>query len=427
MIVADRGRLPQWGRQAAERLGILSRMAHTRYPQIDIMKGLAILGVLFTHAAMAPLTSKPLTDFYALQAMPVFIVLMGLNLAMSLRRQAQADSSSHYWRRLQRLAVPFAVVFAVSSAIAAYRWFAFGARPKVGPLTLLGYLPFGGAGNYFILILAVFTLVGPALWAAYRRWPRASMAAMLAADLSIELVYGALTPHVAHFSVYGVNPMRLLAAFAIGLWLADGWGLTERRNRWLLGMGRALPHVHDRDPDSPATVDLPLLMAAAERARLRLHRTDRHGRDALAAERGARRVEALRRARARVVPRLPRADALVRIPCAAVHRGPGARGPRVAVGSRLGVLPRRRVARTVGAALQTRAVASVSRTARPGPGAVPRIASARANPASGMPRWTARCQLVQDGRGPRGAALVLVRLSCGDRTMRTLAPAWRRT
>jgi len=63
-------------------------MSHGRYPQIDIMKGFAILGVLFTHAAMAPLASKPLTDFYALQAVPVFIVLMGLNLSMSLRRQA---------------------------------------------------------------------------------------------------------------------------------------------------------------------------------------------------------------------------------------------------------------------------------------------------------------------------------------------------
>ena len=209
-------------------------MAQGRYPQIDIMKGFAILGVLFTHAAMAPLSSKPLTDFYALQAVPVFVVLMGMKLAMSLRRQAERYAPSHYWRRLKRLAVPFAIVFAVSSAIALWRWHAIGARPHVGPLTLLGYLPFGGAGNYFMLFIVVFTVGGPALWAAYRRWPRVSVGAMLAADLAFELAWGALHPHVAHFSVYGANPMRLLAAFAIGLWLADGWSLTERRNRWLL-------------------------------------------------------------------------------------------------------------------------------------------------------------------------------------------------
>ena len=209
-------------------------MSQGRYPQIDIMKGFAILGVLFTHAAMPPLASKPLTYFHSDQAVPVFVVLMAMNLAMSLRRQAEKHGPSHYSRRLRRLAVPFAIVFAVSSGIAAWRWFALGVRPNFGPLTLLGYLPFGGAGNYFIFIIAAFTLVGPALWAAYRRWPRASVAAMIAADLAFELAYGALAPHVPHFSVYGGNPMRLLAAFAIGLWLADGWELTERRNRWLL-------------------------------------------------------------------------------------------------------------------------------------------------------------------------------------------------
>ena len=53
-------------------------MKKGRYPQIDIMKGFAILGVLFTHAAIAPFAAKRFTDFYALQAVPVFIVLMGM-------------------------------------------------------------------------------------------------------------------------------------------------------------------------------------------------------------------------------------------------------------------------------------------------------------------------------------------------------------
>jgi len=153
---------------------------------------------------------------------------------MSMRRRAEQGAQSHYWRRLRRLAVPFAIVFAVSSAIAGWRWAALGVRPNLGPSTLLGYLPFGGAGNYFIFIIAVFTLVGPAVWVAYRRWPRASVATMLVADLAFELVYGALAPNVPHFSAYGGNPIRLLAAFAIGLWLADGWELEARRNRWLL-------------------------------------------------------------------------------------------------------------------------------------------------------------------------------------------------
>lgn len=209
-------------------------MQKLRYPQIDIMKGFAILGVLFTHASMAPLTSKPLTNFHSGQAVPVFIMLMAMNLAMSLRRQAEQHGASHFARRLKRLVVPFAIVFAVSAAIATWRWFALGLAPHLGIGLLLGYLPFGGAGNYFIFILAVFTVVGPALWAAYRRWPRASVAAMLGADLAFELAYGALAPHVAHFSTYGTSPVRLLAAFAVGLWLADGWGLSERRNRWLL-------------------------------------------------------------------------------------------------------------------------------------------------------------------------------------------------
>ena len=208
--------------------------AHGRYSQIDIMKGFAILGVLFTHASIAPLPFKPLMYFHSDQAVPVFILLMGMNLAMSMRRRAEQGARSHYWRRLRRLAVPFAIVFAVSSAIAGWRWASVGVRPNLGPSTLLGYLPFGGAGNYFIFIIVAFTVTGPALWAAYRRWPRASVATMLAVDMAVELGYGVLAPSVPHFSAYGGNPVRLLAAYAIGLWLADGWDLRARRNRWLL-------------------------------------------------------------------------------------------------------------------------------------------------------------------------------------------------
>jgi peptidoglycan/LPS O-acetylase OafA/YrhL len=214
-------------------------LARGHYSQIDIIKGFAILGVLFTHASIAPLPSKPLMYFHSDQAVPVFILLMGMNLAMSMRRRAETGAASHYGRRLRRLAVPFAIVFVASSAIAVWRWMSVGVRPNFGPSTLLGYLPFGGAGNYFIFIIAAFTIAGPALWAAYRRWPRASVATMLAADLAFELAYGALAPSVPHFSAYGGNPVRLLAAFAIGLWLADGWELHARRNRWLLAFAAA--------------------------------------------------------------------------------------------------------------------------------------------------------------------------------------------
>ena len=157
---------------------------------------------------------------------------------------------------------------------------------------------------------------------------------------------------MAHFSVYGVNPIRLLAAFAIGLWLADGWGLTERRNRWLLVWG---------------AVSLAYMIAIQLVPRPGIfpytwqpQNVVGFGYTALLVMAGMRWLPETERGAWTVFAELGRASYHVFLTQmlwfgfqgTPVRRGAGARGPDLAVTARLGVLPGGRVVRVVGARRQ---------------------------------------------------------------------------
>ena len=89
-------------------------MPRIRYAQVDIMKGLAILGVIFTHALTDPHQRQVFTVFHANQAVPVFIALMAFNLGGSLTISTHEGVRGHFGRRMGRLLWPFLLILGVS-------------------------------------------------------------------------------------------------------------------------------------------------------------------------------------------------------------------------------------------------------------------------------------------------------------------------
>ena len=93
--------------------------ASGRIPAIDVVKGLAIIGVIAQHALTRQTMDDTGADFWFRQSVPVLFVLMGFNAARSsLRRPAPTLAEAYgarYWRgRFRRILLPLLVAFAVA-------------------------------------------------------------------------------------------------------------------------------------------------------------------------------------------------------------------------------------------------------------------------------------------------------------------------
>ena len=117
-----------------------------RIPAIDVVKGLAIVGVIAQHALTRQTMDDTGADFWLRQSVPVLFVLMGFNAARSsLRRPAPTLAEAYgarYWRgRFRRILLPLLIVSAVALVAGAAT-----GRLHVGPLALVGVPPGAGPG-----------------------------------------------------------------------------------------------------------------------------------------------------------------------------------------------------------------------------------------------------------------------------------------
>jgi peptidoglycan/LPS O-acetylase OafA/YrhL len=206
---------------------------------IDLLKGYAILAVLWQHAVPASITNVIGGNLWVRPAVPIFFVLLGLNLTQALTRRGapsldRAFLTEYARRRLARVAVPFLVVLAAGYAIAATQ-----GTLRAAPALVIGAMPVNAPGNYFNTALIGFLVAMPFLvWASVRR-PLATLLGCLAANGAFEaLVYVASQHGVyalgpANYA-YQSNPLRWLAPVALGIWIARDPRLTAARNHWLL-------------------------------------------------------------------------------------------------------------------------------------------------------------------------------------------------
>jgi peptidoglycan/LPS O-acetylase OafA/YrhL len=207
-----------------------------RIPAIDVVKGLAIIGVIAQHALTRQTMDDTAADFWFRQSVPVLFVLMGLNAARSsLRRPAPTLAEAYgarYWRgRFRRILLPLLIVFAVALVAGAAT-----GHLHVTPLTLVGSPPVPGPGAYWITILLTFTLIWPAWMHLFRLRPGLVVAAAIALNVIFELATG----HVDDFRgagsaggypyAYDASILRYFAAIAVGMWLAieDEWAVRRR-------------------------------------------------------------------------------------------------------------------------------------------------------------------------------------------------------
>jgi peptidoglycan/LPS O-acetylase OafA/YrhL len=231
------------------RTGVSVRAAPAsgRIPAIDVVKGLAILGVIAQHALTRQTLDATGADFWFRQSVPVLFVLMGFNAARSsLRRPAPTLAEAYgarYWSgRYRRILLPLLIAFAVALVAGAAT-----GHLHVTPLALVGSPPVPGPGAYWITILLTFTLIWPAWMHLFRRRPGLVVAASIALDVIFELVAGQVDAFRGAGSAggypyaYDACVLRYFAAIAVGMWLAIDDARVARRR--LLVVALAVPSI----------------------------------------------------------------------------------------------------------------------------------------------------------------------------------------
>lgn len=215
-----------------------SDVAHERRPRepaIDLAKGCAILCVLLIHSEA--LHGNFVFRHVVNQAVPIFVVLFGVNATLWWRSRDVATAWPEWYRgRLDRIMVPVWAMLPLWWALAL--WF----RPFGVPLTW--WLPFVHAAGYllhvgtgwFVTMILQLVLLQPLLEAAARRVGRGALFACGALATAIATAGGLwLVDRLGLFNFFVFAP-RFFAAVTFGMLLAA----HVPRLRWRAGVGAAI-------------------------------------------------------------------------------------------------------------------------------------------------------------------------------------------
>jgi peptidoglycan/LPS O-acetylase OafA/YrhL len=190
-----------------------------RLAQVDLLKGLAILAVLLLHGLPLDVIQSAPALFTIGQAVPVFVVLMGLNATSSGWRRGELYTRRYLLSRVDRLVVPFLAVYVVAAVIALARGSI--SIPGVALGWVAGVMPLSGPGNYFIPFTFQFAALFPLYLWCYRRRPGLTTAAAFAVGLAFELAAARVAVFDSTPILYSACILHWLPFVALGVVLAD--------------------------------------------------------------------------------------------------------------------------------------------------------------------------------------------------------------
>ncbi len=195
-----------------------TRLAAPRDPAIDCLKGALILAVIGIHAGV--LRGAWVMTHLLNHAVPVFVVLLGLNAEQWWRRRGEPGAAAWYGDRARRLYPPLWAALALWWAVAlvAAPWWLHPTWWLVA-LNIAGVLPNIGL-DWFVTLLLQLVLLQPLL---HRLANRFGMAAL--ATLGLACLVGAVVARpwlVAWLGLWGARAFapRLLGHVTFGMLLA---------------------------------------------------------------------------------------------------------------------------------------------------------------------------------------------------------------
>lgn len=203
----------------------MKNSAKAYFPQIDIIKALAIISVILTHTYIVTvgMLMKTSAQFHINQAVIVFFILIGITLTISFKQTNKKlhllplYTVKYFAKRINRLIIPFIIIFLISlfGGLLAKKTLYF------GWLSLLGLLPVTGPGNYFFSIIIQFIFISPLIFYLYKKNPIMMLLGCYFLNFGFEL----LVPHFSIFDtlpyLYSASIFRYLFAMALGLFVSE--------------------------------------------------------------------------------------------------------------------------------------------------------------------------------------------------------------
>jgi peptidoglycan/LPS O-acetylase OafA/YrhL len=210
------------------------------YFQLDVLKAIAIAFVVMDHSLTWGVKSSIGSLFWERLSIPFFLIVMGLNMAISFKSSAATSlrdfyTREYFKRKIVRYVLPFLVLYMGSIFLGLYFGFL-----SFNEYTLLGFLPFWGPGNWFIPLLFGFIIVFPLVYWAFKKQPILTMILCFMSEIILQLIMYLWLPVPFNSSLDAfltsairVNILFFLPAIALGIWFSEGHDLFEKHNRFL--------------------------------------------------------------------------------------------------------------------------------------------------------------------------------------------------
>ncbi|MHA1509872.1 MAG: acyltransferase family protein, partial [Promethearchaeota archaeon] len=228
----------------------------TSFFQIDFLKAVMIFLVIFDHFVHWRIKDDIGVALWERISIPVFLVLLGLNMGLSFKGQGattlkQLYSWCYFKKKILRYIVPFLILYAASTIIGLFMYgFDFIAMydtqyyPKHGIINLYYLImPFWGPGNWFIPVLIQSILIVPLLYWGFTKKPILTLILTFVIEIAMQIIvfflFGgpfASWEEVHIYSLFASNILFYLSAVGLGMWFSFGHKITEKRNlfMWIL-------------------------------------------------------------------------------------------------------------------------------------------------------------------------------------------------
>ncbi|MDD1685173.1 MAG: acyltransferase family protein, partial [Methanoregula sp.] len=202
----------------------------TRFTQIDILKGLAIISVVLIHTYNNTLLLSIGAPFTIWQAVPVFLLLAAFNNAYALSSAhkvtlLQSFDLTIIYRRLKRLAGPYLIVW-IFQLLVVLLFLAFQMPFSFQDPNYFFYNGINwffnllsgasGPGHYFVPVIFQLILFVPLLYYLARRSPNLMLVVAFVLDLALESV--SVLSGMPTW-LYGILFIRFIFICGLGVWL----------------------------------------------------------------------------------------------------------------------------------------------------------------------------------------------------------------
>jgi fucose 4-O-acetylase-like acetyltransferase len=242
------------------------------FQQIDIIKGLAIILVIFGHTFLylndtqnnislnsqgynkhiEVLTISTIIQnlnftkifthwitYSALstqQVVPIFIAIMAFNFALSYKRKGflkitDLYSKREFLSRFRRFFVPFIIIYIVELVFGVI-YYLFMHKNILFLNT--AFLPIDGPGRYFVSIVFQFILLYPVIYLIYRKYPKLLIVTSFIIALLFELITSNTPYFINNSVIYLTSITRFLPLIVLSLWISDDYNLFSKRNSFII-------------------------------------------------------------------------------------------------------------------------------------------------------------------------------------------------